>query len=84
MTELNGCVPRKVSVKGPYTFTIGDTCGLGDYLRGGIFSQVKMPKIIEFVRDINVVTAHGLISLPEIPSRFTAISRILHHRFRQI
>jgi ubiquitin-activating enzyme E1 len=49
MEELNGCKPRKVTVKGPYTFTIGDTSGLSDYIRGGIFTQVKMPKIIEFV-----------------------------------
>jgi len=49
MTELNGCKPRKISVKGPYTFTIGDTTGLGDYKAGGIFTQVKMPKILEFV-----------------------------------
>lgn len=48
MEELNGCKPRKVSVKGPYTFTIGDTSAFGDYIRGGIFQQVKMPKIIEF------------------------------------
>ncbi|KIM83749.1 hypothetical protein PILCRDRAFT_412109 [Piloderma croceum F 1598] len=48
MEELNGCKPRKVTVKGPYTFTIGDTSGLSDYIRGGIFNQVKMPKIIEF------------------------------------
>lgn len=50
MEELNGCKPRKVTVKGPYTFTIGDTTGLSDYVRGGIFTQVKMPKVIEFVR----------------------------------
>lgn len=48
MAELNGCEPRKVSVKGPYTFSIGDTSGLTDYKAGGIFTQVKMPKIIEF------------------------------------
>lgn len=48
MEELNGCKPRKVSVKGPYTFTIGDTSDFGDYTRGGIFHQVRMPKIIEF------------------------------------
>ncbi|KAG2058920.1 ubiquitin-activating enzyme E1 [Suillus hirtellus] len=48
MTELNGCNPRKVTVKGPYTFTIGDTSDLGDYVRGGIFTQVKMPKILQF------------------------------------
>ncbi|KAF9452196.1 ubiquitin activating enzyme [Macrolepiota fuliginosa MF-IS2] len=48
MTELNGCEPRKVSVKGPYTFSIGDTSGLQAYKAGGIFTQVKMPKIIHF------------------------------------
>ncbi|KAF9008754.1 ubiquitin activating enzyme [Cyathus striatus] len=48
MTELNGCEPRKISVKGPYTFAIGDTSGLGDYKSGGIFTQVKMPKMIAF------------------------------------
>ncbi|TBU32859.1 ubiquitin activating enzyme [Dichomitus squalens] len=48
MTELNGCEPRKVTVKGPYTFAIGDTSGLSDYKSGGIFTQVKMPKILQF------------------------------------
>ena len=49
MTELNGCEPRKISVLGPYTFSIGDTRGLSEYLRGGITTQVKMPKKISFV-----------------------------------
>ncbi|KAJ6599342.1 ubiquitin activating enzyme [Mycena vulgaris] len=48
MSELNGCEPRKVSVKGPYTFTIGDTTNFKMYKAGGIFTQVKMPKTIEF------------------------------------
>ncbi|OJT04112.1 Ubiquitin-activating enzyme E1 1 [Trametes pubescens] len=48
MTELNGCEPRKITVKGPYTFSIGDTSGLSDYKAGGIFTQVKMPKILQF------------------------------------
>lgn len=48
MESLNGCEPRKVTVKGPYTFTIGDTSGLGQYKKGGIFTQVKMPKTINF------------------------------------
>jgi hypothetical protein len=48
--ELNGCEPRKVSVKGPYTFTIGDTSAFGEYKTGGLFTQVKMPKVLEFVR----------------------------------
>jgi ubiquitin-activating enzyme E1 len=49
MEELNGCDPRKITVTGPYTFAIGDTSNLKSYVRGGIFTQVKMPKIIEFV-----------------------------------
>ncbi|KAH9918251.1 ubiquitin activating enzyme [Epithele typhae] len=48
MTELNACEPRKITVKGPYTFSIGDTSGLSDYKTGGIFTQVKMPKILAF------------------------------------
>ncbi|KAL8287622.1 hypothetical protein RQP46_003480 [Phenoliferia psychrophenolica] len=39
---------RKVTVKGPYTFTIGDTRGLGSYKKGGWFHQVKMPKLLDF------------------------------------
>jgi ubiquitin-activating enzyme E1 len=60
MSELNGCEPRKVSVKGPYTFTIGDTSNLGGYKAGGVFTQVKMPKIIDFVRFFTVLTYHNV------------------------
>lgn len=49
MTELNQCEPRKIKVLGPYTFSIGDTSGFSDYFRGGIATQVKMPKIVKFV-----------------------------------
>ena len=34
---------------GPFTFTIGNTTGLGTYKTGGLFTQVKMPKILHFV-----------------------------------
>lgn len=48
MTELNGCEPRQISVKGPYTFSIGDTSGLSLYETGGVFEQVKQPKKLSF------------------------------------
>lgn len=48
MTELNGCEPRKIKVLGPYTFSIGDTKNLSKYIRGGIVTQVKMPKKLNF------------------------------------
>lgn len=48
MAELNGCDPVKVKVLGPYTFSIGDTTKFGDYVRGGVATQVKMPKDLHF------------------------------------
>lgn len=48
MEKLNSSEPRKITVKGPYTFSIGDVSGLGQYKRGGLFSQVKMPKKQDF------------------------------------
>lgn len=48
MEELNNAEPRKVTIKGPYTFSIGDVSGLGQYKRGGLFTQAKMPKVINF------------------------------------
>lgn len=48
MEGLNNAEPRKITVKGPYTFSIGDVSGLGQYKRGGMYQQVKMPKIIDF------------------------------------
>lgn len=48
MTELNGCAPRKIKVLGPYTFSIGDTSSFSEYVRGGIVTQVKVPKIVHF------------------------------------
>ena len=48
MEALNNTEPRKITVKGPYTFTIGDVSSLGQYKRGGLYHQVKMPKIVNF------------------------------------
>jgi ubiquitin-activating enzyme E1 len=48
MTELNSCKPVEIKALGPYTFSICDTTGFSDYVRGGIVSQVKMPKKIAF------------------------------------
>ena len=67
MEELNGCEPRKVSVKGPYTFSIGDTTGLGEYNTGGIFTQVKMPKIIDFVSFIDRLVCDALLMIAQKP-----------------
>lgn len=48
MEGLNNSDPRKITVKGPYTFSIGSVSGLGQYKRGGLYTQVKEPKRIDF------------------------------------
>lgn len=48
MAELNGCEPLRVTVLGPYTFSIGDTSAMAPYVRGGIAKQVKMPHTMSF------------------------------------
>jgi ubiquitin-activating enzyme E1 len=46
---INDAAPLKITVKGPYTFSVGDVSKFkGDYKRGGLYTQVKMPKIIDF------------------------------------
>ncbi|KAL3222981.1 hypothetical protein MRX96_027873 [Rhipicephalus microplus] len=48
MTEINECLPMRVKVLGPFTFSVGDTTRFEDCGRGGIATQIKMPKDIEF------------------------------------
>ena len=48
MESLNNAEPRKIAVRGPYTFSIGDVSSLGQYKKGGLYTQVKMPKIVNF------------------------------------
>ena len=48
MEGVNNAEPRKITVKGPHAFSIGDVSGLGTYSGGGLFTQVKMPKNVNF------------------------------------
>ena len=48
MTELNQCKAVKIKKLGNYTFSIGDTSNFGDYIDGGVLTQVKMPKTLTF------------------------------------
>ncbi|KAK5117376.1 hypothetical protein LTR62_005994 [Meristemomyces frigidus] len=48
MEKLNDGTPHKIKTLGPYTFSIGDVAGLDTYQRGGLYTQVKMPKIMDF------------------------------------
>ncbi|KAM0871088.1 hypothetical protein ACQ4PT_039614 [Festuca glaucescens] len=49
MTELNDGKPRKVKNARPYSFQLEeDTSSFGAYVRGGIVTQIKLPKVIKF------------------------------------
>jgi len=47
MQEINDQM-FKIKVLGPYTFSIGDTRGFSQYESGGVVTQVKQPKVINF------------------------------------
>ncbi|TPX40486.1 hypothetical protein SeMB42_g05975 [Synchytrium endobioticum] len=49
MEDLNVLPPQKIKVTGPYGFKISDTTRFGDYVDGGIFTQVKQPKTYQFL-----------------------------------
>lgn len=48
LEKLNDGTPYKVEVLGPFAFRIGSVKELGTYVRGGIFTQVKMPTKMSF------------------------------------
>nr|GMD27141.1 ubiquitin-activating enzyme E1 1-like isoform X2 [Ipomoea batatas] len=49
MTELNDAKPRKIISARPYSFTLDeDTTKFGMYERGGMVTQVKQPKVLNF------------------------------------
>uniref|UniRef100_A0A1D1Y6H3 E1 ubiquitin-activating enzyme n=2 Tax=Anthurium amnicola TaxID=1678845 RepID=A0A1D1Y6H3_9ARAE len=49
MTELSDGKPRKVKNARPYSFNLEeDTTNFGAYVKGGIVTQVKQPKILKF------------------------------------
>lgn len=49
MVELNNCEPRQIKVLGPEAFSIGDTSTFGNYISGGMCTQVKQPITLSFL-----------------------------------
>ncbi|GJM88192.1 hypothetical protein PR202_ga04225 [Eleusine coracana subsp. coracana] len=50
MPELNDGRPRKIKNARPYSFTLEEDTSYGTYIRGGIVTQVKPPKVLKFKR----------------------------------
>lgn len=48
MPKLNDGNPHRIEVLGPYAFRIKLDESYGTYVRGGLYQQVKMPKVLQF------------------------------------
>ncbi|XP_067854572.1 ubiquitin-like modifier-activating enzyme 1 [Heptranchias perlo] len=48
MTELNNHKPVEIQVNDPHSFSICDTSSFGDYKKGGIVTEAKMPQKLTF------------------------------------
>ena len=71
----------KVTILGPFTFSIGDTNELGQYASGGIFEQVKKPKRLNFLP-----LKESLLKPEYVISDFAKMERMeqLHYGFQAI
>lgn len=93
MTELNQCKAIKVKKLGNYTFGIGDTSQFGDFIGGGIVTQIKMPKnvcfkplhIAENEADFTfmLMDLNKLNNPPQIQMAFTAYHRYVERHKRE-
>ncbi|XP_029005446.1 ubiquitin-like modifier-activating enzyme 1 [Betta splendens] len=48
MTQLNALGPVEIRVRGPHSFSIGDTSAFSAYERGGVVTEVKQPLMLNF------------------------------------
>ncbi|VDP50238.1 unnamed protein product [Soboliphyme baturini] len=58
MTELNNALPRKITVKNPCKFNIGDVSKFSDYVEGGKAKQVKMPSRMALAVTVVLIDLH--------------------------
>lgn len=93
MTELNQAKAMKIKRLGNFTFSIGDTSQFGDYIDGGIVTQVKMPKTMTFkplhIAENEAEFTFMLMDLnklnnpPQIQMAFTAYHRFVERHQRE-
>uniref|UniRef100_A0A0E0RCN2 Ubiquitin-activating enzyme E1 C-terminal domain-containing protein n=1 Tax=Oryza rufipogon TaxID=4529 RepID=A0A0E0RCN2_ORYRU len=83
MSELNDGKPRKIKNARPYSFTLEeDTTSYGTYVRGGIVTQVKPPKVLKFKTLKDAIKEPGEFLM----SDFSKIDRppLLHLAFQAL
>uniref|UniRef100_A0A1D1XWH0 E1 ubiquitin-activating enzyme n=1 Tax=Anthurium amnicola TaxID=1678845 RepID=A0A1D1XWH0_9ARAE len=83
MTELNDGKPRRVKNARPYSFNLDeDTTNFGSYVKGGIATQVKQPKLLKFKPLRDALTEPGDFLL----SDFSKVDhpQVLHLAFQAL
>eukprot|EP00252_Welwitschia_mirabilis_P014821 TRINITY_DN32861_c0_g1_i1.p1 TRINITY_DN32861_c0_g1~~TRINITY_DN32861_c0_g1_i1.p1 ORF type:complete len:1053 (+),score=251.74 TRINITY_DN32861_c0_g1_i1:370-3528(+) len=83
MTELNDGKPRKIKNAKPYSFILEeDTTNFGAYMKGGIVTQVKVPKLLNFKPLLEALKNPGEFLL----SDFSKLDRspLLHLAFQAL
>lgn len=78
---LNDGTPFKVEVLGPFAFRIGSVAKYGKYIKGGLFTEVKVPRKMSFQS-----LQHGLSDPAMLYSDFAKIDRAgqLHLGFQAL
>uniref|UniRef100_A0AAX7SXG1 E1 ubiquitin-activating enzyme n=1 Tax=Astatotilapia calliptera TaxID=8154 RepID=A0AAX7SXG1_ASTCA len=61
MTELNNMAPVGIKVRGPYSFSIGDTSAFSEYERGGVVNEAKQPVLLNFKPLSEALQDHDLL-----------------------
>ncbi|XP_042363183.1 ubiquitin-like modifier-activating enzyme 1 [Plectropomus leopardus] len=72
MTELNSIGPVEIKVRGPYSFSIGDTSAFSKYERGGVVTEVKQPCMLNFKPLSEALLDHQLL-------KFNDYGKIMRH-----
>lgn len=93
MGELNHAKAMKIKRLGNFTFSIGDTSQFGDYVEGGMVTQVKMPKALTFKPlqkaeneaefTFMLMDLNKLNNPPQIQMAFTAYHRFVERHGRE-
>nr|XP_006978401.2 ubiquitin-like modifier-activating enzyme 7 isoform X3 [Peromyscus maniculatus bairdii] len=87
MVELNSCSPQPVRVQKDGSLEIGDTTAFSRYLRGGVVTEVKMPKTVRHKSlDIALLQPRVVAQNSQELQRAHCLHRAFHalHKFQQL
>ncbi|KAG7495128.1 ubiquitin-like modifier-activating enzyme 1 [Solea senegalensis] len=82
MTELNGIGPIEITVRNPYSFSIGDTSAFSEYESGGIVTEVKESCILHFKPLSEALSDYELLNMNDFVK--TTRHKTLHLAFQAL